>query len=280
MNYKDSASQAGGSAGDDRVEQAMTGFRAALARMDSNSAEAARIRALADVTDGQIAAERESRTSQNSATSASASGQWLTDTSGSRSQGVAFDCPNGHHFRLPFPAEITSPLTWECRVCGATASVSTGRSPSPKEAKSPRDPRDWLTGGDQIRPFAFGAAQMSSAVQLSALLRALGAPISAQSLDRALTHRSFAHEHGGLPSNERLEFLGDSVLGLVVTDTLYRGYPQLPEGQLARLRAAVVQMGALAGVARGFQLGAYIRLAMCARGDVARSAKCPVRAAW
>jgi len=50
------------------------------------------------------------------------------------------------------------------------------------------------------------------------------------------------------------------VLGLVVTDTLYRGYPNLPEGQLAKLRAAVVQMGALAEVARELSLGAYVRL--------------------
>ena len=50
---------------------------------------------------------------------------------------------------------------------------------------------------------------------------------------RALTHRSYAYENGGLPNNERLEFLGDSVLGLVVTDTLYATHPDLPEGQLA-----------------------------------------------
>ena len=68
-------------------------------------------------------------------------------------------------------------------------------------------------------------------------------------LVRALTHRSFAYENGGLPTNERLEFLGDSVLGLVVTDTLYPRHPDLPEGQLAKLRAAVVNMRALADVA-------------------------------
>ena len=73
-------------------------------------------------------------------------------------------------------------------------------------------------------------------------------------------HRSFAYENGGLPTNERLEFLGDSVLGLIVTDTLFREYPDLPEGQLAKLRAAVVNMRALAGVARGLRLGAYVRL--------------------
>jgi ribonuclease-3 len=79
-------------------------------------------------------------------------------------------------------------------------------------------------------------------------------------LVRALTHRSFAYENGGLPTNERLEFLGDSVLGLVVTDTLYRAHPDLPEGQLAKLRAAVVNSRALAEVARNLDLGSFIRL--------------------
>ena len=68
-------------------------------------------------------------------------------------------------------------------------------------------------------------------------------------LTLALTHRSYAYENGGLPTNERLEFLGDSVLGVVVTERLYRDHPDLPEGQLAKLRASVVNMHALAGVA-------------------------------
>jgi len=92
------------------------------------------------------------------------------------------------------------------------------------------------------------------------LLDALSVPLGAELLERALTHRSFAYENGGLPTNERLEFLGDSVLGLIVTDTLFNQYPDLPEGQLAKLRAAVVNMRALAGVARGLRLGAYVRL--------------------
>ncbi len=79
-------------------------------------------------------------------------------------------------------------------------------------------------------------------------------------LVRALTHRSFAYENGGLPNNERLEFLGDSVLGLIVTDTLYRRHPDLPEGQLAKLRAAVVNMRALAEVARTIGLGDFVFL--------------------
>ncbi|MDP3892012.1 ribonuclease III [Nocardioides sp.] len=79
-------------------------------------------------------------------------------------------------------------------------------------------------------------------------------------LERALTHRSFAYENGGLPTNERLEFLGDSVLGVVVTETLYRAHPDLSEGHLAKLRAAVVNARALAGVARTIGLGEHIKL--------------------
>jgi ribonuclease-3 len=89
---------------------------------------------------------------------------------------------------------------------------------------------------------------------------ALGHVVDHALLERALTHRSFAYENGGLPTNERLEFLGDSVLGLVVTDTLYRGHPDLAEGQLAKLRAAVVNMRALAQVGRSLSLGTYLRL--------------------
>jgi dsRNA-specific ribonuclease len=79
---------------------------------------------------------------------------------------------------------------------------------------------------------------------------AFGATLKPEMLERALTHRSYAYEHGGLPTNERLEFLGDSVLGLVVTATLYDNHPDLPEGKLAKLRASVVNARALAGVAR------------------------------
>src|ERR1019366_2568028 len=92
------------------------------------------------------------------------------------------------------------------------------------------------------------------------LLRALEVPLGAELLERALTHRSFAYENGGLPTNERLGVLGDSGPGLIVTDTLFREYPDLPEGQLAKLRAAVVNMRALAEVARGLRLGRYVRL--------------------
>ena len=93
------------------------------------------------------------------------------------------------------------------------------------------------------------------------LREGLGNPdLGVELLDRALTHRSFAYENGGLPTNERLEFLGDSVLGVVVTDTLFRAHPDLSEGRLAKLRAAVVNARALAQVARTIDLGRYIKL--------------------
>lgn len=91
------------------------------------------------------------------------------------------------------------------------------------------------------------------------------AEVDAEVIRRALTHRSYAYEAGGIPHNERLEFLGDSVLGLVVTDTLFRAYPDLAEGQLAKLRAAVVNMRALADVGRTLGLGDYLFLG---RGEV------------
>ncbi len=82
------------------------------------------------------------------------------------------------------------------------------------------------------------------------LRAALGVPVDVDLLELALTHRSYAYEQGGLPTNERLEFLGDSVLSLVVTDALFNRHPDLPEGQLAKQRASVVNMRALAEVAR------------------------------
>lgn len=88
----------------------------------------------------------------------------------------------------------------------------------------------------------------------------LGTAVDEALLEQALTHRSYAYESGGLPTNERLEFLGDSVLGLIVTDALYRRHPDLPEGQLAKLRASVVNTRALADVARGLNLGRWVLL--------------------
>ncbi len=93
------------------------------------------------------------------------------------------------------------------------------------------------------------------------LREALGHPnLEPELLERALTHRSYAYENGGLPTNERLEFLGDAVLGVVVTETLYLAHPDLSEGRLAKLRAAVVNARALAEVARTIGLGEYVKL--------------------
>jgi ribonuclease-3 len=100
----------------------------------------------------------------------------------------------------------------------------------------------------------------ASRLPVGELLSEIGVVLDADLLERALTHRSFAYEQGGLPTNERLEFLGDSVLGLVVTEHLYASYPEMSEGQLAKLRAAVVNSRALADVARGLDLGEAVRL--------------------
>jgi len=102
--------------------------------------------------------------------------------------------------------------------------------------------------------------RLEGAAPAEALTSRLGVELDPDLLVLALTHRSFAYENGGLPSNERLEFLGDSVLGIVVTDRLYRDYPDLPEGELAKIRAATVSQRALAGVARGLGLGPFILL--------------------
>lgn len=85
-------------------------------------------------------------------------------------------------------------------------------------------------------------------------------PLDPELLQRALTHRSFAYENGGLPTNERLEFLGDSVLGIVVTESLYLTHPDFSEGRLAKLRAAVVNARALAEVGRTLGLGDHLLL--------------------
>lgn len=110
----------------------------------------------------------------------------------------------------------------------------------------------------------------NAAPDVSALTEKLGVFIDPELLDVALTHRSYAYEHGGITHNERLEFLGDSVLGLAVTITLFRENPELSEGELAKRRAAVVSTVALAEVARQIGLGPFIRLG---RGEVLTGGK-------
>ena len=94
----------------------------------------------------------------------------------------------------------------------------------------------------------------------SVLIRRWGAPIEATLLHVALTHRSWAYEAGGEPHNERLEFLGDSVLSIIISERLFHDYPDLPESDLSRMRAATVSQSPLAIVAKRLDLGQFIRL--------------------
>ena len=97
----------------------------------------------------------------------------------------------------------------------------------------------------------------------AALLKALGVELPDEMLTMALTHRSYSYENGGLPTNERLEFLGDAVLGLTITEELYHRHPDRSEGDLAKLRASIVNTQALADVGRALSdhgLGAHLLL--------------------
>src|SRR5438270_3007684 len=132
-----------------------------------------------------------------------------------------------------------------CRGCTSQMRIS---PPSPPSATCATT---WLSGYDPVPAVS---------ENLEDLIGQLGGELPDDLVQRAVTHRSYAYENGGLPTNERLEFLGDSVLGLVVTEELYRRHPDLPEGQLAKLRAAVVNSRALAEVARGLDVGSYLRL--------------------
>ncbi len=112
------------------------------------------------------------------------------------------------------------------------------------------------TAGDGVSPNKFAD-----------LLDALPAQLSPELLTLALTHRSYAYENGGLPTNERLEFLGDSVLGVIITERLYLRYPDKTEGELAKIRASVVNMHALADVARDLGPGGLGRHLYLGRGE-------------
>jgi ribonuclease-3 len=97
-------------------------------------------------------------------------------------------------------------------------------------------------------------------MNLSALSSRLGVEIEPQLLELALTHRSYSYENGNTPNNERLEFLGDSVLGFVVTAHIHDLLVELPEGELTKVKNAVVSARALAGVASDLGLGEFLRL--------------------
>ena len=88
----------------------------------------------------------------------------------------------------------------------------------------------------------------------------LGVEVDAQLFELSFAHRSWAYENGGVASNERLEFLGDAVLQIVVTEHLFRSFPYLSEGQMAKLRASLVSAVALADVARQLDLGDHLLL--------------------
>lgn len=92
------------------------------------------------------------------------------------------------------------------------------------------------------------------------LIQRLGISIEAELLELALTHSSYAYENGKIPNNERLEFLGDSVLGFVVTGHVYSENPEMDEGSLSRLRSATVSAKTLAIAANQIGLGEFIRL--------------------
>lgn len=101
---------------------------------------------------------------------------------------------------------------------------------------------------------------MSGITKFEKLLEELKIQVNRDLFELARVHRSWAYENGQITPNERLEFLGDSVLGLIVTEYIYQAFPDYPEGRLARLRSAVVNTRALADVARELELGQLVRL--------------------
>ena len=108
--------------------------------------------------------------------------------------------------------------------------------------------------GEQALEEAFAA------IDTAPLLASLDVELDESFLRLALTHRSFANEHGHLPNNERLEFLGDAVLGLSIAARLYEKYATRPESDISKMRASIVSRFGLADIAREMGLGAFILL--------------------
>jgi ribonuclease-3 len=102
------------------------------------------------------------------------------------------------------------------------------------------------------------------------VLDALGVDLPEDLLEQALVHRSFAYENGGIPTNERLEFLGDAVLGFVVADAVFRDHPTADEDRLSRMRNTVVSRAAVAGLGRTLGVGTVVRLG---RGEQAQGGR-------
>ncbi len=97
-------------------------------------------------------------------------------------------------------------------------------------------------------------------MNLDVLSNRLGVQIEPQLLELALTHRSYSYEHGNQPNNERLEFLGDAVLGFVVTAHIFELLTELPEGELTKVKNSVVSARALSVAATELGLGEFLRL--------------------
>lgn len=95
---------------------------------------------------------------------------------------------------------------------------------------------------------------------LEVLSQRLGVSFDPALLEQALTHRSFSYEHDNAPNNERLEFLGDSVLGFVVTSHIFERFPDLAEGELTKIKNGVVSAKALAEVGNELGLGDFLIL--------------------
>ena len=95
---------------------------------------------------------------------------------------------------------------------------------------------------------------------LEVLSERLGVSIDPTLLEQALTHRSYSYEHDNAPNNERLEFLGDSVLGFVVTSHIFARFPELAEGELTKIKNGVVSAKALAEVGNELGLGDFLIL--------------------
>ena len=92
------------------------------------------------------------------------------------------------------------------------------------------------------------------------MLASLGTTISSELLELAFTHGSYSRENGGVPTNERLEHLGDSVLELIITGELYKKFPDVDESRLSKMRAGLVNNPALVPLAKELELGQYLRI--------------------
>ena len=108
-------------------------------------------------------------------------------------------------------------------------------------------------------------------MDLAKLTETLGVKVDAELLTQALTHRSFAYENGGIPNSERLEFLGDSVLGFVVTEHIYHSLPDYTEGELTNVKSRLVSEKTLALVAKELGLGEQLRLGRSEDNKVGRN---------